>query len=166
MRFFTREFVAGELTDAEVDSICISYQRHIDAIVNIIPVEIAELAQTSLHDGLLCRAVVKPNANELLLSLRCGDLQIGYYDIDIHYYGVVVDTQLLEVLSRRARDRHTEILAGEIDIKADGRFVHRLIFWPDDEVEIVFSSIHLVRQSRLDRKVVVDEEPYIEIRDQ
>ena len=164
MRFFTRAVVSGDLNDAEVERISACYQQHIGDIAGSASPEIAELAQTNLHDGLIRRVVVQPDADELVLSLRCGDLQVGYFDIDILYLGVSIDAQQLEVLTRRVHDRRTEILAGEIDRLPDGRFVHRLIFWPDDELEMVFSSLNITRQAQQDRIMACDVEPYIEFR--
>jgi hypothetical protein len=163
MMFFTREIISGEFADDEVDTICKSYQQHIERILVSSPKEVAELAQTNLHDGLIRRAVVDHGVHVLSLALRCGDLQVGYFDVDIQYSGVTLTPQQLQVLARRARDRRTEILADEIDTAADGPFVHRLLFWPDDELEIVFTGLTIEKQDQPSREVANDEKPYIEI---
>jgi len=69
----------------------------------------------------------------------------------------------LQVLSRRTHDRRSEILADAIDTVTDGRFVHRLLFWPDDELEIVITGISIEKQRQPSREVADDEKPYIEI---
>jgi len=164
MRFFTRNVVSGKMADVEVDRVYSAYKQHIGAIVDTSPEDIAELAQTNLHDGLIRRVVVDHGTHKLLLALRCGDLQAGYIDVDIRYSGITLTPQQSQVLLHRTYDRRTEILADEIDIFSNGRFVHRLIFWPDEELEIVFSGLNITKQRQLDRKVACDEEPYIEIR--
>lgn len=163
MKYFTRGYISGELADAEAERIGTAYQQHIQVISDFAPVAIADLSKTNLHDGLIRRVVVKHNTNELLLSLRCGDLQVGYFDLELLYSGVSLDIQLLKVLSRRAHDKQTEILADEIDAAADGRFVHRLLFWPEDEISITFANLRLTRQAQPDRKISCTEEPYVEI---
>ena len=107
--------------------------------------------------------VVDNEAHVLSLALRCGDLQLGYFDVDIRYSGVILTPQQLKVLSCRAYDRSTEILIDEIDTQADGRFVHRLLFWPDNELGIIFSDLTIEQQCQPSRKVAYDEKPYIEI---
>lgn len=163
MRFFTRAMLSGELADAEVDSRSKAYQQRIDSLMDALPKDIAELTRINLHDGLIRRVTVDNEAHLLSLVLRCGDLQVGYFDVDLHYSGITLTTQQLQVLSRRAHDRHTEILADEIDMAADGRFVHRLIFWPYDELEITFAGLTIQKRDQAGREVADDREPIIEI---
>lgn len=74
MMFFTREMISGEFADDEVETISKSYQQQIERILVSSPEEIAELAQTNLHDGLIRRVVVDHGDHALSLALRCGDM--------------------------------------------------------------------------------------------
>jgi hypothetical protein len=38
-------------------------------------------------------------------------------------------------------DANTEIIYDEVDVASDGRFVHRLLLWPDGEYEVVFTAL-------------------------
>jgi len=163
MKFFTREMISGELPETEFNATCKAYQQHIEQMLISSPKAIAELAEISLHDGLIRRVVLDHGANELLLALRCGDLQIGYFDLDIRYSGVALAPQQLKLISRRANDRSTEILADEFDMETDGRFVHRLLCWPEDELEIVFTGVTFEKQCQPCREFAYDEEPFIEV---
>ncbi len=51
-----------------------------------------------------------------------------------------------------AQDRQTEVLYDEVDLE-DGDYVHRILFWPEGEIAIVFRSLQIVRTPRADRSI-------------
>lgn len=138
-----------------------SYRQHIESLVPILPKSIAELVKrVSLHDGLICRVAPDQKVGQLILELRCGDLQIGYSDVDIIYSGVDFAALDLVVLAAIARDRQTEVLCDEFDVDADKNFIHRILFHPAGEVSITFTSLDWSQTSRSDRSVTHTDDPF------
>jgi len=103
-------------------------------------------------------------ARSLTISLRCGDLQVGYFDVDLAYADV--DLNLLDpgVLEAIATDPKTELLYSEIDLGPPGRFVQRIIFWsiPMRQIEFAFGNVKVSAEPRLDRKIGNVKRKYLE----
>jgi hypothetical protein len=62
------------------------------------------------------------------------------------YHGVDWASTNIRELAAIARNVHTEAKYDEIDADAktgDGRPIHRIIFWPKGEVEVVFNTLGL-----------------------
>ena len=111
MKYFTRAWATGGLTDADYETVLPSYWRHFDRIKGSLPAPLVTFAtKLSIHDGLIRRVVVDQEADTLALELLCGDLQIGYFDLDLVYGHVDWGVLDLVALARRANDRETEIL--------------------------------------------------------
>jgi hypothetical protein len=94
--------------------------------------------------------------------LLCGDLQVGYFDLDLLYRGVSVTDEALAVLAAAARDRRTEILYDEVDLQLRKRYVHRMLLWPSGEADIVFSDLELACRARQDRSLPFVGDPFVE----
>ena len=109
----------------------------------------------NLHDGLIRCIALDRAARSLSISLRCGDLQVGYFDADLVYADV--DLKLLDpdVLDAVATDPATELLYHEIDLELPGLFVHRMIFSPRPmrEIQIVFRGVKVWTKPRPDREL-------------
>jgi hypothetical protein len=43
------------------------------------------------------------------------------------------------------------VLIDEVDIASDGRYVHRLLFWPAEELIVLFSELSIVPGRAYDR---------------
>jgi hypothetical protein len=153
MKYFTRPWATGELTDEEFEETFRAYRSHVEGLVGHLPGAVAELATSiSLHDGIIRRVSVDRRAAGLRIELRCGDQQVGYFDAVLQYLGVPLEETDLDSLEDRARDPRTRVLYDEVDIDGDGRLCHRFLFWPDGELEIRFTSFALARVKR-DRRV-------------
>lgn len=164
MKYYTRAWATGGLPEQEFEEAHNAYQRRLDQIGGLLPDPLATIARdVSLHDALIRRVVADLSKNRLRLELLCGDLQIGYFDLDLEYRNVDWDCLDRKILARRARDNETEILCEEVDCLAERRFEHRLLFWPKDEISIRFNEFDLLRSARADRGFDRLEEPYVEL---
>ncbi len=153
MKYFAREWATGELSDEESERIVSDYWVHIDTLLPSLPPAVAALARDiNLHDGLIHRVLVQPEQRRLELELRCGDLQVGYFDLDLIYSEVRMDLLDIPLLQALARDRQTEVLYDEVDLD-ESNYVHRILFWPEGEIAIVFRSLQVIRTPRADRSI-------------
>ena len=164
MRFLTRELHSGLKSDRAAKLVAQEYRRHLARLLPRIPQAFREIAQDiSIHDGLILGVWIDTTARELRLALRCGDLAIGYFDLDLTYQGVRVDLLDRAVLQVIARDPKTEVLYDEVDVLDDGVFVHRVLFWPYyREIHVVFTGLSIARTSRPDRRVDAMSDRYAE----
>ncbi len=153
MKYFSEAWATGGLTDEQYDALSDAYSARIEEIKPQLSPELRELAtNTNLHDGKVRRIALDRPARSLSISLRCWDLQSGFFDVDLAYADV--DLNLLDagVLQAIATDPATELLYEEIDLGLPGRFVHRIIFWPRPmrEIEVVFRGLTVSTQPRPD----------------
>jgi hypothetical protein len=138
MRFFTRQWLFGELSDEEYDAVPNDYCRHVGSLQ--LPPDVMVLSQANLHDARILDVCEEPDASRLTLRLRCGDLQRGYSNIGIVYATVRIDTVTHAQLHRARELPPDEMLYDEVD-RAGERFEHRLIFASKAEVSISFGSV-------------------------
>jgi hypothetical protein len=138
MRFFTRAWTHGELSDEVADGVPEAYRRHLDALS--LPPETATLAALNTHDALVLDVAHDPAAASLDLRLRCGDLQRGYTDARLHYAGVSVGPAALDALRVALRPSRAEVLYDEVD-REGARYIHRLLLWPEGEASVVFEGV-------------------------
>jgi hypothetical protein len=147
MRFFTRAWCTGELSDDECEQVVSAYWRHVAEIAPRLPADARLLAeQLSLHDGLFRRLIVNQTAQTCRMELRCGDLQVGYFDLDIEYRDASFMALDVDNAATIVDGEHSEILYDEVDIIGNGRFVHRLLCWPQGELWIAFADLAVVRR--------------------
>jgi hypothetical protein len=148
MQFFTPEWATGELSEDEYEATPRRYADHVASLK--LPENILELAETSLHDGLVERIVETPG--ELSVILITGDLQRGYWETTITYteplaWGAAV--AFLQSIAANA-DADADALEHEVD-RLDDRFIHRISFSTDEEIAIEFTSASVKQQSRNSR---------------
>lgn len=141
MRFFTRAWLNGDLTDAEFDASLEEYQQHISLIVNKLPETLARFAVTvPLHDGWVLRVVTGDVLNAVRLVLRAGDLQRGYCDVELSYSGVSLFSTTPDVDEIAGNDEFM-IVADEVDIcQSAGIFEHRFMLSPHGAMVVRFSE--------------------------
>lgn len=156
MRYFTRGWANGELTDQEDEAVWKAYDARLGEIAPRLPPSITRLHDgVSLHDALIESVRWKPSAAELRLSLVGGTSEAGYQAIDLTYRGAMLGWHRLESLRNVACNREACILYQEIDIADDGALVHRLLFWPSDEVTIDFRELEYACVPRADCRVTL-----------
>jgi hypothetical protein len=150
VRFFTRGWHSGELSDEESEQTVRDYDAHLEAISARLPDPVVTLArEVNLHDAVIERVEWEPANAELVLRLvtRPGR---GNQAVTITYSGAMLGERRLEVLKNAARDRETEILYSEVDVDEEGVLAHRLLFSPRDELTIEFGALTLEAQPRAD----------------
>ena len=154
MLFFTRAWHRGELTDEEFERVPHEYAAHLKRILPSLPTAVQSFArEVSLHDGLFREVVVDYLQDQVTLCLRCGDLQVGYFDLDLVYEGVDLGALDLTTLRAAAEASDTEALYDEFDIDRDRGVIHRIIFRPQHQLSIVFNSMRYSSVPRADREV-------------
>jgi ribA/ribD-fused uncharacterized protein len=153
MRFFTHEYYFGS-GDSDYRGVSERYRRHLEEMESVLPPEVVELARLpSMDDGLIVSVEQDRQCGELTLVMRCGDLQVGYYDLTLRYADARIsprDAWHLAVAAREGDD----LAYHEVDRAADG-VVHRLLFHPGMEIDIECSALTWERLDRLDRELPV-----------
>lgn len=145
MRYFTSAWHRGELGDAEVDAVRAAYWRHIEALAPRLPPPVRTLATAlNLHDAAVRHLALDPGSRTLRLGLRCGDSQTGYFDLDLRYEGIHLGRADVPTLRATAQESEA-VLYDEVDVAPAG-YVHRLLFWPYRELDIVFARLALHRR--------------------
>ena len=164
MDFFTPEWVRGDLSDEESDAIVERYAAHLAALTPTLPPALQTLAHDpALHDAIFGRGTVDHSQRRLRLSLRCGDQQMGYSDRELTYDGVDVNRLDREVLAAAINDPGTELLYDEVGRSGSGRFVHRILFWPERVIEIHFETFQMRSEPRPNRRAGLAEARYTEL---
>ena len=88
----------------------------------------------------------------VIMGLRCGDLQEGYYDLDLRYGDIDTESTDLNGLLTSANNAQVEVLYDEIDRGEGQQWVHRILLWPYREVCIVFGRLGLHLEPRESRE--------------
>jgi hypothetical protein len=156
MKYFTEAFVFGGLTDDQCLVASDTYRARLEEIEPQLSPEVRELATSmNLHDGLIRHVALDRAARSLSLGIRRGDLQVGYFDVDLAYADVDLNLLNPAMLEAIAADPKTELLYNEFDLGSAGRFVHRIIFWPRPmrEIEVVFGSVKVSTEPQPDREI-------------
>ena len=165
MKFFTREWLTSELKDEEFESVVPAYNRHLVKIAPSLTPNLHNFVKTvNLHDSLIRRFVVDYTELMLGLYLRCGDLQQGYYDLDIRYKDIQIDKAVVDTLVMAALNEKTEILYDELDITGDNKYIHRMIFYPDYEISIKFQDLEYEQIKQSNRDFLIATEKFEIIR--
>jgi hypothetical protein len=139
MKFFTREWASGELSDDDFESAADRYTQHLRELN--LPSNVRALAATNLHDGQVKSVLYAPR--ELLVSLMTGDLQRGYFETTISYGDPVTWGATITLLEFAAAGADIEALEHELD-RLEGRFVHSILFSSHEEAVITFSDVSVV----------------------
>ena len=150
MKWLTREWASGALDDSEWDARWREYQSHCTAVLPRLSDGAERLVQeVALHDAQIHSFEYRAH-DALVVRALVGDLQVGYEFVELNF----VDAELrLEpgatIDSLRFLDTETEILHDEVDVEADGRFVHRVLLWPQGEYEVVFTALSERREEAI-----------------
>ncbi|HYU53149.1 MAG TPA: hypothetical protein VEK37_09410 [Gemmatimonadaceae bacterium] len=115
MKFFTREWHAGEVSESEANTIPAAYQADIEGLLSKMPVAVRALAQSiNVHDGRIRR--VTPRSLEIYSNRRAAMRRHreGYFDIDLSYGDVDVSASDLHSLEVVGGQSKAEVLYDEI----------------------------------------------------
>lgn len=153
MKYFTEAWRSGDLPDAEVARLQEEYLEYIEQNKSSFPPSIRLLAtEVNLHDGLFTAVRVDQAANTISMSVIIGDLQAGYEDLDVKYFGVDFARLSIDYLRLLATSDETEFLYDEIEDLGNGNYEHRISFWPDNELSIQFRAAEIGRHPRKNRR--------------
>jgi hypothetical protein len=138
MKFFTSQWLSGELTDSAFEAVPDAYCRHLASLR--LPPDVLALSEADMHDGLLLDIQHLPESARLRLRLRCGDLQQGYFDLLIEYSGAALADESFAVLRHAMQAPKVEVLYDEVD-RVGECFVHRLLLSSSHEVSVTFVAV-------------------------
>jgi hypothetical protein len=154
MRYFTRGWANGELDDDDAERVKNAYRRNLDAIIPRLSEPARKLVcDVTLHDAIIECVRWRPVAMELTLTLATISDEAGYHTVTLTYLGAMLGSRRVDSLRAAARDRETGVLYDEVDIGDDGLLIHRLLFWPREELTIDFRELRLQITPREDRRV-------------
>ena len=161
MKYFTPAWHSGAIDSVGPDTAFEDYRRYLAPLLPGLPPDVQTLAGISLHDGLLFHLAAE--ADSLEMTLRCGDLQVGYFDLALNYFGVIHSADLAETLTKlapipsrqaaRQIARYSEAMYDEIDVDGDW-IIHRILFLLHDnhhELTVRFKDLALSTQKSLNR---------------
>jgi hypothetical protein len=139
MKWFTREWATGELSDQEWERVPVLYDAHLALISDrLSPDALALASAVNIHDGHVKKS--RHSGTTIELQLVVGDLQSGYQWVVLLFVGAsLLDPASLDELHLDAA--HTELLYDEIDLADDGLFDYRVLVWPRGELAIRFSAV-------------------------
>lgn len=158
MRFFTRD---RELSEEGWDLAMREYHSHLAALAPSLPPAVLDLAtERNLHDGLIVSGTLLLGLRTLRMVLRCGDLQVGYYDLELEYRGIDMAALDIDGLAAIVRSPSHELVRDEVDAIRGTTFVHRLRFHPEGEIELRFESLCLPSSPREDRYLERPDDPF------
>lgn len=140
MRYFTLDVYNHwyeHYDDKALKEVFDQYTRYLAGMKGVLPDEALALAGLrGVDDGLLHSVQHDRGAEVLRLTMRCGDLRVGYYDLVLLYEGASISSEhdrVLAWVARSTRGHRTcscEVAYHEVDRADDGRIEHRLLFHP------------------------------------
>jgi hypothetical protein len=146
MRWFTRAWHRGDLGDAyDYQAVVDAYWTHIQELLPTVPPSVRELAHPSLHDARFEEVTVDPQRRTITMRVMTGDLQLGYYSLDLIYGDAVLEGTVIGEFKRMVERPKAEILYDEVDRQTIGQYEHRFLIWPDGEFAIRFGDVGLTR---------------------
>lgn len=155
MKFFTEAWMSGDMSPDEEVAVPVLYRQHIGKILPSLFGPVRTLAtELNLHDALFQRVTIDLATDSLTSLLRCGDLQVGYFDLELRYGDVGVNSLDLSTLGAIVADPETEVLYDEVDLAERG-YAHSFLFSPHRETTIEFRTLSLRREAKSDRLVSV-----------
>ena len=162
MKFFTRDVYNSWYGDFEDERILMDayerYSAYLEDLESVLPDHVLELARLEgVHDGLVVEVAHHRSQRALCLTLRCGDLVMGYYDLVLRYEDAEIsaeDERTLAQIARTTRSHRRfehDLFVHEVDTAKDGRIEHRLLFHPHVWFAIRCRVLHWEKVGRPNR---------------
>jgi hypothetical protein len=156
MKFFTLDAYRAwyrELDDAPQKAAYQAYRRHLEAMREVLPADVVALGELQgIDDGLIVEAHHDRSQQLFTLVLRCGDLQLGYYDLVLTYRDAEISPEHERRLAEVARTGQ-DAYYHEVDRAEDGRIEHRWLFHPGLEIDFRCRELQWSRVERPDREL-------------
>jgi hypothetical protein len=144
MRFYTRDWVTGGLTDEQWRERDIAYTREIENLRPNLPASVALLESGApfggIHDARVLAFAENPAVS---LELFTGDLQRGYWEASLVFADASVRVDggtMSDLVVDPREDPLTCLLYDELD-RSGNEFAWRVLAWPTIEFEILFSDV-------------------------
>jgi hypothetical protein len=142
MKYFTKEWCFSDLNDREIDKRLVSYKDYISKIYEKLPFALKALSRNlNLHDGRLMKVIFNQKENALLLEGIFGDLQSGYYFLELKYIGI--SGLSTELLASCFRDQEIQVLSDEIEFISQNHFSHKFLFSTKRDIDIQFNDLQI-----------------------
>lgn len=142
MRYFTKDWCYSVLNDKQIEEIKLEYERYINAIYPTLPFVLKLFTKTiHFHDGVIKKVLFSQDLKFLILEGLFGDLQAGYFVLEIKY--IRVSPLDIDLLYSTFDEQKVEVLSDEIECISDNRYAHRFLFSTNNEFEIVFEDIKM-----------------------
>jgi hypothetical protein len=163
MKFFTLDWYHTPIDEADAVHFrraYDSYAAHLELMRGVLPDSVLALARLSgMDDGLVVSVRHERAVRRLRLTLRCGDLQVGYYDLILDYEEASLSPPDEWTLARVARSTRSDarydydLAYHEIDRSEDGQIEHRLLFHPGIWLAIRCVRMRWEKVPRSDRRL-------------
>ena len=152
MRWFTD---AAYDPSANWESILNAYARHLDRIKSSLPPALARFASEAslnLHDAEIHHIDVLRAEATVTIVANVGDLEVGYRQLRLVFTDAALAPDNLQLLAYAINTRYhsdhwgdatTTVMAQEIDLSHDGRFIVRLRLWPFHTFAVEFGGFAL-----------------------
>ncbi len=135
MKFFTPKAVRQFHSFGPFSKVYAEYKRHLESLKDRLSDHVYELSKPSgMENGLIVRVDHDRSRRVLKLTLRCGDMRMGYYNLELTYLDAHILPKHNRTLAKIARSTVTQKQHDcdfgyqEIDLSNDGRIQHRMIF--------------------------------------
>ena len=161
MRYFSRGWANGELTDDESEAVTRAYEKRLETITPLLPPPVVRLLrEVGLHDAIVEKVVWAPARKHLRATFVSGTSVVGYTTVIIDYAGAMLGRERVDGLRRAVSDRDVTVLYQEVDVDETDRsgklvFVHRLLFHPSEEVTIDCEQMSVSFEERADPRVLL-----------
>jgi hypothetical protein len=144
VKWLSRDWHQGRLSDAQSEEVEREYSEHVAALRPRLSDGAAELLDLSLHDGQV--QTYNRSADSFEWRILVGDLQRGYEIVTLRYDDAEVVGGQSGLDNLNLPDREIELLYDELEVLPDSRLVHRVLVWPEGEVWVRFSQVHVDRE--------------------
>lgn len=148
MKFLTRRSVGPLASDRSASSARERYRMHLTEVAREMTDSVSLLSKTDFSDGRIVFAKVFDAS--VLVRFLVGNLQVGYSNLEAHYFGRV-DLALWKQSKALLYERMTEIL--ESEVIRDGLWIHNLLLYPKGELSIPFEKTTL-KSERLPGRII------------
>lgn len=141
MKWYTREWQRGDLSDTESDRRGPDYAAYVASIAASLPTHVVAFAlpdhdHQSVDDAFVDLAEFDEAVGRVHLRLVNGSLQTGYGAFDIQLDGVTSIVPPADELEPLLADPRTEFLAQEVHALDDGVIEVAFLLWPDGQFAI------------------------------
>ena len=150
MRWFTRQWQDGELSDDEAEARDPDYRTYIRSVIDRLPEHVRAFAQEmtehmSVHDGLLDRATIDLVNRRIELVLLNGDLQVGYGKLRLEFLEADLIEPIIDQLQPLLSNPETEFIRQEVELAegASASLELRFLLWPEGQIAIACRDIHV-----------------------